>query len=166
MVRRCVPGPGKSFARARTTDQRLDDRSEGADASFANRGRCPRIRSCRLAVLRSGLIHLTIIDRDVFEPHNVARHVLTGDQVGQAKAFGLAQRLNACFPNHAVAAAIEQDAIALTEEELAQLLRENCLHRGLFRFVGGSALACRFGQADSSYDLFPGCGRPRNCASC
>ena len=52
-------------------------------------------------LIRAGCIHVTIIDHDLLEGGNLARHSLTLDEVNDFKARAVAKRLNAASP-HAV----------------------------------------------------------------
>jgi len=50
-------------------------------------------------LVRQGLFKWTLVDNDTLLPHNIARHTLTGQFVGQKKAVALAGRLNLIRPD-------------------------------------------------------------------
>ncbi len=47
----------------------------------------------------TALFKWTLVDNDTLLPHNIARHTLTGQFVGQKKAVALAGRLNLVRPD-------------------------------------------------------------------
>ncbi len=80
------------------------------------------------SLARSGAIHLTIVDNDGLRPHNLARHTLTGQEVGHAKALAVAERLNGIFADEQVAVGMCKNILDLPDEELKGLLnRVDCI---------------------------------------
>ncbi|MBR2832471.1 MAG: HesA/MoeB/ThiF family protein [Oscillospiraceae bacterium] len=69
---------------------------------------------------RSGFMHLTVVDGDVFEPSNMNRQILcTTETLGQSKALTAAKRARLISPE------IEIEAVAdfITEENIRGLIR-------------------------------------------
>lgn len=71
---------------------------------------------------RSGLTHLTIVDNEALRPHNLARHTLTGHEIGHAKALAVAERLNGIFANEQVAVGMVKNVLDLSDDDLKDLL--------------------------------------------
>lgn len=63
-------------------------------------------------LIRTGWGRWTVIDRDVFLPHNLARHHLPGDAVGMAKAIAVAALANEMIDGPEVARAIAADILS------------------------------------------------------
>ncbi len=75
------------------------------------------------SLARTGRFRLGIVDNDLLQPHNLARHVLTGADVGRAKAQALAERLNALYvSDDPVATAVCKDVFRLSPADLEVLL--------------------------------------------
>ncbi|SPD74278.1 hypothetical protein PITCH_A2200006 [uncultured Desulfobacterium sp.] len=76
---------------------------------------------CEL-LARSGMVDLTIIDNDTLRPYNLARHTLTGKEIGQPKAIAVADRLNSVFVTKNVAFGIFKNFLDLSDEEIREQL--------------------------------------------
>lgn len=74
---------------------------------------------------RSGLTRLTIIDNEVLRPHNLARHILTHEHIGQAKALAVAEKLNGLFTDERVAQGLVGNVLDLSDEELSHLAADS-----------------------------------------
>lgn len=55
-------------------------------------------QSAPLAARLNGLVRLTIVDHDCYEPANVASQAISGDDVGKSKAIAIAERLRKQAP--------------------------------------------------------------------
>lgn len=74
---------------------------------------------------RSGFGHWTLVDDDVCDAHNPARHVLNSDAVGFKKADALAQTLGAVYPEQPAPSWIDANYLApkTKEPELIEALK-------------------------------------------
>ena len=74
-------------------------------------------------LVRSGYGKHTIIDGDFLLPHNVARHLLTGIDVGRSKAVAVSEHVNLIYDDTA-ATPLVADAMDLDNENIAKSYRE------------------------------------------
>ena len=85
---------------------------------------------------QGGWKELTIVDDDVVLPHNLARHVLSGDDVGQAKVQALATKLSSIAPDTVVTPLCEKIGAAEPSAALAAALQAAGLIIDLTASVG------------------------------
>jgi|GEM_PF-5995966 len=74
------------------------------------------------SLVRSGYATLAIVDNDFLRPHNLARHTLTGHEIGHAKALAVAERLNGMFADEQVAVGMIKNVLDLSDDDLKSLL--------------------------------------------
>lgn len=75
------------------------------------------------ALTRSGTVHLTIIDNDSLRPHNLARHALYADDLGEYKSVAVANKLNSMFSTD-VCESMSRDFLGMTSEELQDICKD------------------------------------------
>ena len=75
------------------------------------------------ALVRGGFGSWAVVDKDLFLPHNAARHVLRADQAGRPKALALADTLNATLDGTPVSGFVA-DVLGDLPEDLGRAVRE------------------------------------------
>ncbi len=74
--------------------------------------------------LRAGFGRWSLLDDDIFLPHNIARHVLGDWSIGQAKVAGLKTFLNAALPGEGISATLENDLLTDFDDARVQAALE------------------------------------------
>lgn len=76
-------------------------------------------------LVRSGHITVKMMDSDRFQPHNLARHVLSQTEVGLNKAIALGQRFSDLYPsNPQVAEALIDDLLQLPQDKFFSITND------------------------------------------
>jgi len=75
---------------------------------------------------RSGCSRLSLIDHDLFAPHNIARHILREGAVGFNKARAIKREFGSIAENHCRAKAL--DITRLTDDDLKKAVGERIEH--------------------------------------
>lgn len=75
------------------------------------------------ALARAGIVNITIIDNDRLLPHNLARHTLSSNDIGEFKADALVSKINSFFETD-ISNAIKDDFLELPLEKLKELFEK------------------------------------------
>jgi len=79
------------------------------------------------SLARSGTSHLTLIDNDILQPHNLARHTLGPEDIGEYKADALAKKINS-FYGVEICRGMHDDFLCISADERHKVLESaDCL---------------------------------------
>jgi hypothetical protein len=79
------------------------------------------------SLARSGTTHLELIDDDSFLPHNLARHTLGPQDIGEYKADALARKINS-FYEAEICRGIHEDFLSVSADEQRRIVESvDCL---------------------------------------
>lgn len=77
------------------------------------------------SLIRSGVTNITAVDNDILVPHNLARHTLDANDIGEYKAASLATKLNGLFSS-TVFNAVCEDFLGFDESKLGEITSKTC----------------------------------------
>ena len=72
---------------------------------------------------RSGIVELSIIDNDILLPHNLARHTLGSQDIGENKAEAVAKKFNLLYKDD-VCKPISENVLSLSKDKLLEISKD------------------------------------------
>ncbi|MFH1890093.1 MAG: ThiF family adenylyltransferase [Candidatus Kuenenbacteria bacterium] len=72
---------------------------------------------------RSGTVELGIVDNDILLPHNLARHTLGSQDIGEYKAEAIAKKFNLLYKND-ICIPISENILNLSNDKLLEILKD------------------------------------------